>query len=95
MLVALLLYPQCLRKGDLPMPARNLPLNTWLVAERKSPAKKLALVSKHASQREAETERDKRNQGLPEPHYMACIVLEPIAQRMGGQQAPTSSLRAA
>jgi hypothetical protein len=77
------------------MPTRDLPLNTWLVVERKSPGARLTLVSKHAWQREADAERDKHNQGLAEPHFSACMVLEPIAQRMGGQQAPTSSLRAA
>jgi hypothetical protein len=76
------------------MTTRNLPLNTWLVVEQRSPGTRLTLASKHATQREAEAERDNRNQGLAEPHYRACIILEPIAQRMGGRQAPTASPRA-
>lgn len=72
------------------MTTRNLPLNTWLVVEQKSAGTRLTPVSSHATQREAEAERDKRNQGLAEPHFTACIVLEPIAQRMGGRQAPTA-----
>jgi hypothetical protein len=77
------------------MTTRNLPLNTWLVVEQGSSAIRATLVSKYATQREAEAERDNRNRGLAEPHYRACIILEPIAQRMGGQQAPTTSTRAA
>ena len=73
------------------MPMRNLPLNTWLVVEQETPATRATLVSKHATQREAEAERDKRNRGLIEPLYRACIVLEPVAQRMGGRQAPAAS----
>ena len=76
------------------MTTRNLPLNTWLVVEQRSPGTPLTPVSKHATQREAEAERDKRNEGLPEPRFTACIVVEPIAQRMGGRQAPTTSTRA-
>jgi hypothetical protein len=72
------------------MTTPNLPLNTWLVVEQKSPGTRLAPVSRHATQREAEAERDRRNQGLSEPHFAACMVLEPIAQRMGGRQAPTA-----
>ena len=72
---------------------RELPLNTWLVVGRPSPGTRAIIVSRHSNQREAEAERDKRNQGLREPHFTACIVLEPIAQRMGGQQAPTAPER--
>jgi hypothetical protein len=80
---------------DTPMTTRNLPLNSWLVVEQRSPGTRLTAVSKHATQREAEAERDMRNRGLPKPYFTACIVLEPIAQRMGGRQAPTTSTRAA
>jgi len=76
------------------VPMRQLPLNTWLVIDQKSQAHAM-LVSQHTTQRDAETARDKRNKGLAEPHYRACIVLEPITQRMGGLQASTSSARAA
>jgi hypothetical protein len=73
------------------MPTRNLPLNTWIVVEQKSPGSRARLVSKHLTQKEAEAERDRRNSGLTEPVFAACIVLEPVAQRMGGRQAPTTS----
>jgi hypothetical protein len=43
------------------------------------------------TQKEAEAERDRRNRGLTEPAFAAWIVLEPVAQRMGGRQAPTTS----
>ena len=73
------------------MNTRNLPLNTWMVVEQGAAGYDVTLVSQHSSQEEAEAERDRRNQALPAPHYDACIVLEPIAQRMGGQLAPTAS----
>ena len=73
------------------MPTRNLPLNTWIVVEQGSPGSRARLVSKHMSQKEAEAERDRRNCGLTEPAFAAWIVLEPVAQRMGGRQAPTTS----
>ena len=70
------------------MNTRDLPLNTWMVVEQHSSWKDVALVSKHATQVEAETERDRRNEGLRVPRYRACLVLEPIAQQMGGRQSP-------
>jgi hypothetical protein len=75
------------------MPTRNLPLNTWIVIEQRSPQSRARLISKHLSQKEAEAERDRRNRGLAEPVFAACIVLEPVAQRMGGRQAPTTSMQ--
>jgi hypothetical protein len=77
------------------MTTRDLPLNTWLVVEQKSPGTPLIPVSKHATQREAEAERDKRNRGQPKSRFAACLVLEPVAQRMGGRRAPTSLVRRA
>jgi hypothetical protein len=41
------------------------------------------LISTHATQDEAEGERDKRNEGLPAAQFSACIVIEPMAQGMG------------
>jgi hypothetical protein len=76
------------------MPTRDLPLNTWLVVEQRSPGSRLKLVSKHATQREAEAERDKRNLSQRNPRFTACIIFEPVAQRMGGRQAPTTLTRA-
>jgi hypothetical protein len=72
------------------MSARNLPLNTWIVIEQRSAWREMALVSRHATQSAAEAERDRRNERSPERPYRACILLEPIAHRMGGQQAPTA-----
>ena len=71
------------------MRTHDLPLDTWMVVARYA-GEDLAIVSKHPTQGEAEAARDKRNRGLPEPHYNACIVLEPVAQRMGGHFAPTA-----
>jgi hypothetical protein len=73
------------------MPMRNLPLNTWIVVEQPSPGSLARLVSKHLTQREAEAECDRRNRGLTQRAFTACIVLEPVAQRMGGRQAPTTA----
>ena len=73
------------------MRTRNLPLNTWIVVEQGAPGSRARLVSTHLTQKEAEAERDRRNGGLAEPIFAAWIVLEPVAQRMGGRQAPTTS----
>ena len=75
------------------MPTRNLPLNTWIVVEQRAPGNRAKLVSKHLTQTEAEAERDRRNSGLAEPLFAAWIVLEPVAQHMGGRQAPTTAAR--
>ena len=73
------------------MNTRELPLNTWMVVEQHSSDDDVTLVSRHATQGEAEAARDNRNEDLPGPRCRACILLEPIAQRMGGQLAPTAS----
>jgi len=75
------------------MPTRNLPLNTWIVVEQRSPGSRARLISTHLTQTEAEADRDRRNKGLAEPVFAAWIVLEPVAQRMGGRQAPTTAAR--
>ena len=62
--------------------ARAIPIDTWMVVEREGP-KVLNAVSLHASQAEAEQERDRRNQRAAQPRYVACIALEPVAERMG------------
>jgi hypothetical protein len=72
------------------MSTRNLPLNTWMVISQHSSWKELALVSRHDTQGAAEAERDRRNEISHDHPYRACLVLEPIAQRMGGQFAPTA-----
>jgi hypothetical protein len=63
----------------------------WVVVEQKLPGGRARLISKHASQKEAEAECDRRNSGRAERPFVACILLEPVAQRMGGHQAPTTS----
>jgi hypothetical protein len=73
------------------MSTRNLPLNTWMVICQHSSWKELALVSRHDTQDAAEAERDRRNEVSLDRPYRACLVLEPIAQRMGGQLAPAAS----
>lgn len=75
------------------MAVRKLPLNTWIVVEQHASWKDVVLVSKHRSQTAAETERDRRNRSSRDRPYRACIVLEPIANRMGGQLAPTARRR--
>jgi hypothetical protein len=62
---------------------------TWIVLEQKLPGGRARLISKHESQKEAEC--DRRNSGRAECPFTACILLEPVAQRMGGHQAPTTS----
>jgi len=75
------------------MPLRNLPRNTWLVIAQQTPQTRPTLVSEHRTQHEAEAERDRRNRGQAGPCYRACMVLEPIAQRMGGQLSPAANWR--
>jgi hypothetical protein len=64
------------------MEVGSVPLNTWMVVE---PIAKNAIkpVSLHATQKEAEAERDRRNKNLAFPRYSACMALEPVAERMG------------
>ena len=64
---------------------------TWVVVEQKVAGGRAKLISKHASQKEAEVECDRRNSGREERPCSPCILLEPVAQRMGGHQAPTTS----
>jgi hypothetical protein len=60
----------------------NLPLDTWMVVEPRT-NNEVAVVSTHSGQDSAEAECARRNRGLPEPRYCACIALEPVAERMG------------
>jgi hypothetical protein len=61
---------------------RSVPLDTWMVVEPIA-SDSMRPVSLHTTQEEAERERDRRNRQLEEPRYAACIVLQPIAERMG------------
>ena len=64
------------------MPTRNLPLDTWVVVEPLT-NNQLKPLSTHATQEEAELERDRRNAELGSRLYSACRILEPVAARMG------------
>jgi hypothetical protein len=57
--------------------SRELPIDKWVVVDARWRA-----VSVHASRRDAEVERDKRNKGVSVKSYSACLVLEPVAERM-------------
>ena len=56
----------------------ELPLDTWVVVEPVS-ANEVTLLSKHATQHQAEAECSKRNKGLKAPRFRALKALEPIA----------------
>jgi hypothetical protein len=73
------------------MHSGQLPLNTWIVVENNYSIDGAELVSQHETQREAETERDRRNHGVNRSRYAACLIVEPVAERMGGQRSPASA----
>jgi hypothetical protein len=56
----------------------DLPLDTWMVIEPAAGGE-VKLLSRHATQRQAEAERDRRNEGLRQPRYRAIKTLAPIA----------------
>ena len=60
------------------MKLTELPLDTWVVVEPVS-GDQVRVLSKHATQCQAEAECDKRNKGLNKPHYRAFKALAPIA----------------
>ena len=60
------------------MKLTELPLDTWVVVEPVM-GNEVKLMSKHATQRDAEAECDKRNRGLKTPRFRAFKALEPIA----------------
>ncbi|HEX5998379.1 MAG TPA: hypothetical protein VFZ16_03115 [Hyphomicrobiaceae bacterium] len=64
------------------MRVNDLPLDTWVVIES-LPGGELNLMSTHASQYQAEAERDSRNKGLPAPRYSAVRALSPAAGAQG------------
>jgi hypothetical protein len=75
------------------MHSGQLPLNTWIVVENNYSIDGAELVSQHETQREAETERDRRNHGVNRSRYAAWLIVEPVAERMGGQRSPASAAR--
>ena len=64
------------------MPTKSLPLDTWVVVEPLT-NNELKPISTHATQQEAELERDQRNARVGNRLYSACRILEPVAARMG------------
>jgi hypothetical protein len=64
------------------MSTKSLPLDTWIVVEPLT-NNELKPISTHATQQEAELERDRRNAKVGSRLYSACRVLEPVAARMG------------
>jgi hypothetical protein len=60
------------------MKLTELPLDTWVVVERVS-SDEVNLLSKHATQHQAEAECSKRNKGLKVARFTAVKALEPIA----------------
>ncbi len=56
----------------------DLPLDTWVVVEPEAGGE-VKLLSTHATQRQAEVERDKRNKGLRPPRFSAIKTLTPTA----------------
>ena len=64
------------------MPKRSVPLDKWLVVEPVG-NNELNPISMHATQQEAELERDRRNAMVGNRLYSACRILEPVAARMG------------
>jgi len=60
------------------MKLTELPLDTWVVVEPVT-GNDVKLLSKHATQQQAEAECDKRNKGLKVPRFRAVKALEPIA----------------
>jgi hypothetical protein len=62
------------------MRTMDLPLDTWVVVEPLG-AGEVRLLSKHATQRQAEMERDRCNEGLQTPRFCALKALAPIASQ--------------
>lgn len=60
------------------MKVSSLPLDTWVVVEPTA-ADEVMLLSKHATQCDAEAECTRRNSGLAKPRYHALRVLSPTA----------------
>ena len=69
----------------------RLPLEGWIVVEHLSIG--VILASRHEDQSQAEAECARRNGAARSARYRACLVLEPIAEGMGGHRHPTSSAR--
>ena len=55
------------------MTLKNVPIDTWMVVDVAFNG--WNVVSTHASQHDAERERDTRNEGLVQRRYSACMAL--------------------
>jgi len=64
------------------MATKSVPLDTWLVVEPLG-HHEMRPISMHATQQEAELERDRRNAIVGNRLYSACRIVEPVAARMG------------
>jgi hypothetical protein len=64
------------------MRVEKLPLDTWVVIEPLADGE-INLLSTHATQGQAEAERDHRNEGLATPRYSAVRALAPAAGAQG------------
>jgi hypothetical protein len=64
------------------MRVEELPLDTWVVIEPLTGGE-CNLLSTHATQYQAEAERDLRNKGLQTPRYSAVRALVPAAGAQG------------
>jgi hypothetical protein len=69
------------------MTTRNLTSEHLDVIHQRASWQDVVLVSKHDTQNAAEAERDRRNAATADRPW---VVLEPIAQRIGGQCAPAA-----
>ena len=63
------------------MASKNAPFDTWMVVDIAFNG--WNVVSSHQSQQDAETERDRRNDGLARRRYTACVAIAPVAEQMG------------
>jgi len=64
------------------MKTKSVPLDKWVVVQPLE-NDELKPISIHATQEEAEQERDRRNAIVGNRLYSACRILEPVAARMG------------
>lgn len=60
------------------MGLKKVPTNVWMVVDVAYNG--WTVVSTHDCQRDAETERDRRNEGLARRRYSACIAPRPTAE---------------
>ena len=58
------------------MTLKYVPIDTWMVVDVADNG--WNVISTHASQNDAERERDTRNEGLARRRYSACMALKPL-----------------